>query len=126
VDSQGKDSLVDEVSSTLSAAITDLIDGYKQAQKLLASDLRVVKRLTSMNLTIKKYFNWGLSGSVTRFFLRRRIERIISDISSVCNLYLHYEDNSKDKVSIQTILKELSICPMLVCRHTDLGQIYSV
>jgi hypothetical protein len=27
----------------------------------------------------------------------------------VCNLYLHYEDNSKDKVSIQTILKEISM-----------------
>jgi hypothetical protein len=68
VDSQGKDSLVDEVSSTLSAAITDLIDGYKQAQKLLASDLRVVKRLTSMNLTIKKYFNWDFQAVLLDFF----------------------------------------------------------
>jgi hypothetical protein len=138
VNAQGKDSLVDEVaSSTLSSAITNLIDSYKQAQKLLASDLGVVRRTgtnTSMDLTIKKFVfpknllysyihctksyqlskllwfnNFFLnSGGITRSFLRRRIKRIISNISSVCYLYLHYEDNSTDNASIQTILNEMS------------------
>jgi hypothetical protein len=59
VDVQDKDSLVDvELLSPLKLAIADLIDSYSQAGKLLASDLRVMRRTgtnTSMNLRIKKF-----------------------------------------------------------------------